>query len=190
MDFIVDKVANYCICNEYIVASQKDWLKYGVEKRLSTLFVLIPFTILALWFLTPLAALSFFSGFFLLKRFTNGYHAKSLCGCLFKSLLCECFFLTIIYHHLNIFSMIGLNFASIATVWFLAPYNHPNMHFTVEEVCTLRKRSRHTIVLLTCVIVFCTIAGVSEIAKGLTTGISMVAFLLCLAYITDWREHI
>lgn len=188
MEAIVEKLVSYCITNGYVDSSNEDWLRYGIEVRLVTLYVLIPFFILACFLVGPLCAIPFFASFFYLKRFTSGYHAKSPHGCLLISLLLEVFFLVIIYPMLNSVGILLFDFLCFVSIYFLAPYNHPGLHLTSEERNALVCASRRTTIILILGDLICTYGGLASIAKGIASGIAMAAFSLCLAYIADWRK--
>lgn len=189
MKFIVDTLVAFCVKNSLIDPEMKDWLRYGFEKRLSTFIVLIPFFILAVLLSAPSTALSFFVSFFSLKRCTNGFHANTIWGCLFASLLFEYLFLGVICPILNSHNAVWINIVCGIIVILLAPYNHPNIHLSKEESYILRRISRRTILLLILAVAICFLAEAVGIAKGLTAGIAMAAFLLCLAYISEWRNQ-
>ncbi len=189
MSFIVDTIVCFCIKNGFVEAKKIEWLRYGIEKRLSTFLVLVPFLILAASLSKPLVAISFFIGFFSLKRYTNGFHAKTFCGCLCASLLLECFFLCFLYPSLNLASIIWINIVGRIAITVLAPYNHPNIHLTEEEIIALKEKSCSTISYLNIAVATCAVTNLLNIAKGLTVGIAMATFLLCLAYMPKRRNH-
>jgi len=185
---IVDKLVSHCLINHFIEAEQEAWLRYALERRIYTFVILIPLYILAVYLSSPIVAVSFLGSFLFLKRYTNGYHAKTPRGCLVESLLVECLFLIIGYSRLNGLWIIVVAVSSSIVIFLLAPFNHPNMHLTEDEIVGLRKLSRQATCILCCGIFACFLAGFAEIAKGLTTGIAMAAFLICLAYITERRK--
>lgn len=133
MEAIVEKLVSYCITNGYVDSSNEDWLRYGIEVRLVTLYVLIPLFVLACFLSGLQCAIPFFASFFFLKRFTGGYHAKTPHGCLLVSLLLEVFFLTVIHPRLNSVGILLIDLFCFISIFLLAPYNHPGLHLTTEE---------------------------------------------------------
>lgn len=188
MEAIVEKLVSYCITNGYVDSNNEDWLRYGIEVRLVTMYVLIPFFVLACFLVGPLCAIPFFASFFFLKRFTGGYHAKSPHGCLFISLLLEVVFLAIIHPRLNSVGILLIDFLCFISIFLLAPYNHPGLHLTTKERNALVCASRRTAIILILGNLLCMYGGLTSISKGIASGIAMAAFSLCLAYIIDWRK--
>lgn len=188
MEAIVEKLVSYCITNGYVDSSNEDWLRYGIEVRLVTLYVLIPLFVLACFLSGLQCAMPFFASFFFLKRFTGGYHAKTPHGCLLVSLLLEVFFLTVIHPRLNSVGILLIDLFCFISIFLLAPYNHPGLHLTTEERNALVRASRRTVIILILGNILCMYGELTSIAKGVASGIAMAAFSLCLAYIIDWRK--
>lgn len=188
MSCIIDKFISQCIKNEIITPDQVAWLRYGLELRLSTFLVLVPFLALA-WYLVGFStAVLFFVCFFYLKRFTGGYHANSKYKCLIISILLELIFLLGLFPKLNYLMDILVNVLSIWTVFIFAPYNHPNIHLTYSERIALQLGARRTVFLLVVGSIMLSQIGCQKLANGATAGTAMASFLLCLAYIIDWRK--
>lgn len=188
MAVLVEKIVSYCIRNDVISASDEIWFRYGIEKRMSTLLGMIPITILAVYLSSFPAAVSFLTSFFLLRRRTSGYHAKTPVGCLCTSILLESLFFLGLYPRLNAVLMTICGGLSVVVIFFLAPYNHPNMHFTNNELLALRFRGRIVTLMLLSVATACWNVQLLAIARGLMIGITMAAFSLCLVYFIDWRK--
>lgn len=122
------------------------------------------------------------------RKKTGGIHAKTVSVCVFTSLLLEIAFLAGLYPHLSMPILFGVNLVSTLLIFLFAPYNHPNMWLSAVEIKELRNRSRKTVIYEQCCIVVSWLMGYFSIARGLTTGVAMAAFLLSLAYINDWRK--
>ena len=185
----LDTLSRQCIHCGIITEDQLPWFVYGIEKRLSTVFTSIPFLLLAILLATPYCAISMFISFFLLRRRTSGYHANSAGACILISLLLETFFLKLLYPLLNLTVILVFLVLCIPLVFKLAPYRHPNMQLTDEEISACRYSSRITIFILTIGTVITYAIGLQEISRGLTIGIAMSTVLLCIAYILEWRKH-
>lgn len=189
MDLLVRKLVAYCISNHYVDSSKEEWLRYGFETRLSTLLVLIPFVVLACILTNLPCAISFFISFFYLKRFTSGYHADSPYVCLIASLLIELLFLCVLCPLLDYYRLILVDAFCVFGIFIMAPYNHPNIHLTAEELAALQHASRRSVLLLSIVSFLCLNLGFYNVAVGTTTGMSMAVSLLSLAYILDRRNN-
>lgn len=188
LNFLIDKIVNYCLCADIVSTDNVPWLRYGIEQRISTLFILIPFFLFSLVFTDFWGASAFLVAFYLLKKKTGGIHAKTVSVCVFTSLLLEIAFLAGLYPHLSMPILFGVNLVSTLLIFLFAPYNHPNMWLSDVEIRELRNRSRKTVIYEQCCIVVSWLMGYFSIARGLTTGVAMAAFLLSLAYINDWRK--
>lgn len=190
---LIGIITNYCIKNDLIQPEQVSWFQYGLEKKIVTLFVGIPFLVIALVISSWLCAISFFATYFFVRKYADGYHAKTIWGCLAFSLALEFVFIGILPRILNVPLRVLLLSICFPAVWTLAPYNHPNMHFSVAEIKYCRKRVHIRICLVTVFAAVFSLTELSEIANGCTIGIAMATALLCLGYImnrrnTQWRK--
>lgn len=82
---------------------------------------------------------------------------------------------------MNIFILL----VSLIVVYKWAPYNHPAMQLSKAEILACRKSARIRIVCLTVLGLICNALNYSMLAEGITLGIALAAFLLCLAYIMN-----
>lgn len=122
MEWLVDGIARYCVKEGILTSQDISWFKYGLEKRISTILVGIPFLIIAFMLSDFLCAISFFITYFFVRKYLGGYHAKTVWGCVAFSLSIELIFLGVLKHILNlpvIFAIIGI---SIIATLKLAPY--------------------------------------------------------------------
>lgn len=186
--YLVDKIVDYCTHADIVSTDDVPWLRYGIEQRISTFFILVPFFLIALFLTDFWGASAFLVAFYLLKKKTGGIHAKTVSVCVFTSLLMEIAFLAGLYPHLSTPILFGVNLVSTLLIFLFAPYNHPNMGLSDIEIIGLRNSSRKTAFFEQCCIVISWLMGYSSITRGLTTGVAMAAFLLGLAYINDWRK--
>lgn len=185
MSSLIDRLANYCLANGVVTEEDVPWFKYGLEKRASTLVVALPFFVLSVILSNIYTALAFYFCFYILRSRINGYHAKTLTACCLLSLLYVALFLGLVYPVLN--QMAAYFFAAIGTVliYFLAPFNHPNMNLSQKEIKVSRTSSRIRSGCMLCITIIAGGVGAIRIAKGISLGIAMAAYLLCLAYILN-----
>lgn len=188
MQRIVYKIIEYCVNQEIISSKDIPWFQYNLEKAISTILVGIPFFIIGFAISSIPCAISFFITYFYVRKYIGGYHAKTVQGCVAFSLLTELVFLGVLPHLLNTPVSLGVLGISIFTVLKLAPYNHPNMHLSPEEILICKKSARIRIYVATLVNVIAYLAEARDIAEGCTASIAMAAALLCLGYIHDWRN--
>lgn len=88
----IDSLVDACIYKGYITQDQAPWLRYGIEKRITTFLISIPMLIIGSLISSPVMAASFFVSFYLLRTRTNGIHAKSFGGCFVLSIFAVVFF--------------------------------------------------------------------------------------------------
>lgn len=187
MPKLVDSAIQYCVSSDYITQEDIPWFRYCLEKRISTIIVGVPFFVLALIMSNFLCAISFFVTYFFIKKYMGGYHAQTMWGCLGFSLLMELLFLGFLPHLLNATLFFVLWALCTLLILKLAPYNHPNLHLTVEELAGCQKKVRLRLCFVVMVAIISHLVGIREIANGCTIGIAMATALLCLAYINNWR---
>ena len=189
MNCLLEWFTNYCISNALISIDNEAWFRYGLEKRLCTLVVLIPFTIIAVYLSGFWTAISYIFSFFYLRSQTNGYHAKTHWGCFAGSLLLELFFLMVIEPMLNTIWVLVLVSIAALVVFLFAPYNHPMMNLDDQEYAACKKAARTRCILLAISCYVCVFFGLCEIAEGISLGCVMTSTLLVLAKIMERRSH-
>ena len=183
------RLAKRCVQYGIVEEDQLPWFIYGVEKRLSTAFISVPFLLLALILTTPGCTISMYLSFYLLRRRASGYHANNACLCLCISLLLEIIFLILIYPLLRKIHIILFLGSCIPLIFKFAPYRDPNMKFTTDEISACQSSARITVCILTITVVVTYTVGLHEVSKGLTIGITMATVLLCTAHILERRKN-
>lgn len=178
----VDMFVRICIEKGYVSQERAEWLQYALEKRIVTLFCFVPLLSLGLLMAKPATVAGFFMAFCLLRTQTNGFHAKSVGGCLICSIIGEVLFLKILPLVWN--NTIRCVFLGVSCflIWLLAPYNHPSMDLSSEEIiaCAKSAKLRLCALLLT--------LGTSYwlqqhcFVLGITLGIIMAALTLAVPY--------
>lgn len=185
---LVDRIVQYCLANDYISEKEEPLLRYCVEKKASTFIVLLPLIILGITIQDYRTGLSFLFAFFVLRERTNGFHLQSLGACFVASILLEILILSVVLPMLPDYLLVLLSFLGAITIWNLAPYNHPDMCLSNKEVKACRRSSRTRLLgLMVTALVLWRCNGL-EILRGMMMGISLVAVLLSLAYIIEWRN--
>ncbi len=168
--------------------NEKAWLKYGIEKRITTLTVFVPAYALAIILAGFWCATAFFAAFYFIRSRANGYHAKTPAACFVQSLLLETAFLLGSRWIVSEVSVVLIYGIGAAVILLLAPFNHPNMNYSVEEIRALKSSLIYRMLIATGVFAVAYLARWFDFTKGLSAGIAMAALLLCLAYILEWRS--
>ena len=188
MHFLVDKLTNYCIRRNIIDENTRIWFEYGIEKRLSTIIVAIPFFLLALLLTNVSTAVAFYISFYWLRSRINGFHAKTVGQCFVVSLLAEFVYCCVLYNILFHWDMLIYITISFIIIFVYAPYNHPHMSLSSTDISLCRKHSRIRIICLSVVTIICLTSGCLDIAKGIVLGSSMAALMLIIPYIFHERS--
>lgn len=68
MEALAFRITGFCIRNHLAEQEDEPWLRYGIEKRISTFINIIPFIILAVYLTNLPAALSFLFAFRALRK--------------------------------------------------------------------------------------------------------------------------
>lgn len=184
----ISKLSAICIKKKLIEPEDVPWFEYGVETRIATAISMIPFTLLAVRLSDIPTALAFLAIFKFLRARTSGYHANSVLGCISVSLILEFLFLGVFLQQLNLVIFYISNGVSLTLIFLLAPFIHPNMNLSEEEILALRYSARRRVMLTILLVLACNFLNFAAVAKGLTTGTAMAAFMLCLAYFFEWRK--
>lgn len=178
----IDTLVGICIQKGYVSQDEAPWLRYALERRIASLTAFGVLLIIGLFITTPATLFAFLITFCSLRSRTNGYHAKSVGGCLFYSILGEVFYLRILPDVWNdVFAFIALA-ASIILIWFFAPYNHPNMDLSPEEVIACAKSAKWRLSTLIFALSVLYALQQYQLALGILLGIVMTASTLVMAY--------
>lgn len=179
---LIDSFVEMCIQKEYVSQDEAQWLRYALEKRITSTIVFVPLIIIGLLIAEPASLLTFLITFFLLRTRTNGFHARSIGRCLLYSILGEVFFLRVlpmVWNDMVAFVALTMSFILI---WTLAPYNHPNMDLSSEEVAACAKSAKERLSMLCLALVVLYVWKQYQIALGILWGIVMTASTLVMAY--------
>lgn len=179
----VDTFINICIDNGYITQEHAPWLRYGIEKRITTLLVTIPMLIVGCLLSSAAMTLSFYFSFCFLRSRTNGFHAKSFGGCLIFSLLTEAFALGVLSRVWDETIASILLIASTISIYALAPYNHPNMDLSQDELVECAQSAKRRLFTLILFMVVLYMLRFHQMATGILSGIVVVAVTLIFAYV-------
>lgn len=189
MHGLLDRFINYCINNQLVSRDNEAWLRYCLEKRISTLIVFVPFAVIAVLISGFWTAFPFITSFFYLRSQTNGYHATTHWGCFIGSLLLELLFVMFIEPRLDAIWIFALGSISAMVVFALAPYNHPMMNLDAQEYSACKKAARIRCIQLALSCFCCVLCGFHKTANGITLGCTMTSTLLVFAKITERRNH-
>lgn len=186
---MIDAVVSMCIQREYVSKDNAPWLRYALEKKIVSLMAFVPLVIIGSVITNPATAFTFIITFCVLRIRTNGYHAKSASRCISYSILAEVFFLKVLPMVLNNFIAFVALTVSIVVIVFFAPYNHPDMNLSSEEVTTCAKSAkwRLSMLILALAVLYC--MQQRQLADGILLGIVMTASTLVIARVLSSKKR-
>lgn len=187
MERMIDRFVEICIEKQIIDSEASEWFKYGVERRIVTAFVGIPFLLLAMLLTDIWGAIGFMGSFFLLRSKINGYHAKTPVQCMIASMFLEFVFLIVVYPNIGTLSILLIMAVSLITIFFLAPYNDSSIHLDRKEIILFKKSARIRIIILFVLTSAAIALNMDSAAKGISSGSAMAVLLLCSAYVLGRR---
>ena len=180
---LVNIIIRYLSEKKIIEDEDLEWVRYGLEKRLSGGITSTIFLILAIKLSNIYVAFAYLGSFYFLRARINGYHAKTFIGCLFVSIFLEVTMLKTILPLLNRNLVIALNIVSFSIILAWAPFNDPNLHLSSRELQGCKRSARiRVLILLTFEIVFFVLHK-QQLINGITLGNTMAAFLMAIAII-------
>ena len=180
---LLDTLSEFCIRHEIVQKKDLPMLRYCIEKRFYTIINLFPLFFIGIMLANLTSTVPFLISFSYLRSMTNGLHAKKPGICFLYSLLIEFVLFKYIIPLISFAYVIIFLIASILVVFSLAPFNHPCMSLTPDEVEACRVASRHRLLHLLFVLFSSTVLSWTGISIGLCLGIALASVLLCLAYI-------
>lgn len=187
MNHLINSIIHYSIQNKIVTPEKEAWFRFGLEKRLSTLIVFVPCAFLGIHLSGFWTAFFFLFSFNFTRSKVNGYHAKSVGRCLFGSIMLEYILLTIVSPQLSELHIYIVMVVSTVIVYIGAPFKHPNVGLTQKEYIACKKIARKRMLLLSVLSLFFCQFGLLNCAQGVASGSAMTSFLLCIAYISEWR---
>ncbi len=181
MDMIA-RITEYCVRKDIISSNDAEWFSYALVQR-SEKLITICFLFPLGWLLSSFStSLAFYLSFFLLRTRANGYHAKTSAGCLLFSVCSECVLFLLILPYLKSATSLWILALSTITIFWLAPYNHPNLHMTKEELAASRHMARLTVLILDMALILSLSTKFYAFASGIVLGLGFTAFLLIVAH--------
>lgn len=185
---MIDAVVSMCIHRGYVSKDSAPWLRYALEKKIVSLMAFVPLVIIGCVFTKLATAFAFITTFCVLRTRTNGYHAKSVSRCISYSILTEVFFLKILpMVWNNSIAFVALTVSTVI-IMFFAPYNHPDMNLSSEEVTACAKSAKWRLSMLIFSLCVLHVWKQDQLTLGINLGIVLTAATLIIAYCTQKTE--
>lgn len=178
-----NSIARYCYRKGLIEAHQIPWLCYSIERRGSSMILFPPLLLIGSAISEMDVVISFYFSFCFLRKVTSGLHASSITKCFLASVALEFLFLGVLQHAVHTSTLLLLAAISVFLIFWLAPFRHPNMSFSDEEILACRVSARVRSVLVSGAAMLAWCCGYQSIMVGIFLGIVATASLLAIAQI-------
>lgn len=179
----IEIIVEFCIRQGYVTKEKAPWLHYALEKRVTSVLIFIPLCIIGLLITSAITFFSFCFTFYLLRSVCNGWHAKTISRCLICSIIAEIVFLVVLPNLCGSITSDICLAISIASIWWLAPYNHPDMNLSEAEISVCKKCVKKRLIFLAFSLVVARIFQLTDCCDGIQLGVFMTAITLILGYI-------
>lgn len=174
------------LCDNHIIKEEnKEIIVYGIDALLSTLINVVIVVGLGLILKLFLPTVVFLISFAVLRVFAGGYHAKTRIGCTASFLTIYLAGMTLQQYTPDIFVKpvtIGLAAISFASVFILAPVEHPNRPYQGNDYQVFKRMSRIIVILQTLLVIAGTFfMGYENLAYCISLAMLGVTIILALA---------
>jgi accessory gene regulator B len=153
MNLIATHLAKRFLKRELIAEEFLEWCIYGIEKRLSMFTTWTLLILLGSYCFGFRRTISFAVCFVTLRKYSNGYHAKTYIHCLLLSLILQSVSMILIKALPTKFFGFVWIFSDFVILK-IAPVNNNQLHLTQSELSALKERIPYVLffVNLTCII--------------------------------------
>ena len=180
---IIDTISEFCIRHDIIKVEDLPMFRYCIERRIVSSILICALFFLGIQWTSVATTVSFLAAFSYLRSMTNGFHTANPGICFVLSTLIELLLFKYVIPKINLLIVTVTISLSIIAVLSLAPFNHPNMDLSSEEIKACHTESIKRLVILLFYLLVSAVLSWTDIFIGLFLGIALVSVLLCLAYI-------
>lgn len=99
-----------------------------------------------------------------------------------SSITSECVLFLLILPNLRAIALLWVLASSTITIFLFAPYDHPNLHMTKEELAASKHMAMLTVLILDMALILSLSMQFYAFANGLALGLGFTAFLLIMEY--------
>lgn len=187
-EVLVDKIVDNLIKNNSIDAADMDAYKFGVEATMLKALHYTSYLVIALCMDKLLEFAIIFAVFYIFRRNTGGFHAKTRIGCYLFS--CAVIFLSLLATKLS-FTWWGMTVVSVLNLillLILSPIQHINRRLDAEDITYFRRRLK--IISLAFIIIYAVTSGLGGwyLVKLYTIGFTMVTILTVLGKLESLKQ--
>lgn len=187
-EILVDKVIENLMENNSIDAADVEVYKFGVEATLLKALHYTSYLVIALYMNKLLEFAVIFAVFYIFRRNTGGFHAKTRIGCYLFS--CAVIFLSLFATKLNFgwWGMTTVALLDLIVLLVLSPVQHSNRKLDTEDIVCFRRRLK--IISLVFVIIYAvtTKMGGMYLIELYTIGLTMVTLLTIMGKLQSIKQ--
>lgn len=187
-ELLIERIVNSLLENEFIENSELDAYRYGIEiVYLKSIHYGSYFIIACLMKKIP-EFMVVFSVFYLLRRDTGGFHAKTRLGCYLFSCITVWIFLLCTNLQIAKSLMLAITGLAICLFFILGTVETKNRKLDEEDLCRLHHRLIKSTNILMLLYIVCGILGYWDLMKLYTLGVAMNMFLFLLGKIQSMAQ--
>lgn len=143
-------LSKQCVYHDIIEKDLFDWCVYSIEKRITSFLSRLLLLLVGFLFFGVIQSITFVICFFLIRKYTNGYHASTYWGCLLLSIFIEIICLTFAQFLPYQIAIITVCLSDVLII-IRAPSNNMKIHFDTAETMALKAKIRKCLLLMNCI---------------------------------------
>lgn len=143
-------LSKQCVYHDIIEKDLFDWCVYSMEKRITSFLSKLLLLLVGFLLFGAIQSITFTICFFLLRKYTNGYHASTYLGCLLLSIFVEIICLILAQLLPYQIAIITVCLSDILII-VRAPNNNTKIHFDAAEIIALKAKIRKCLLLMNCI---------------------------------------
>lgn len=179
-EVLVNKIVDYLIKNNSINAADMDAYRFGVEATMLKALHYTSYLVIALCMDKLLEFAIIFAVFYIFRRNTGGFHARTRIGCYLFS--CAVIFLSLLATELSFvwWGMTAVSVIDLIVLLILSPVQHINRKLDAEDIVCFRRRLK--IISLAFIIIYAITSSLGGLylIELYTIGATMVTLLTVL----------
>lgn len=187
-EVLVDKIIENLIENNSIDVTDAEVYKFGVETTILKALHYTSYFVIALCMNKLLEFTIIFAVFYIFRRNTGGFHAKTRIGCYLFS--CTVIFLSLFAIELSFgwWTMTAVSVLDLIALLILSPAQHSNRKLDAEDIACFRRRLK--IISLVFLIIYAVTTGMGGMyfVELYTIGLTMVTLLTILGKIQSIKQ--
>lgn len=189
MKYLISILVDISVQRNIIPPSDGPWLQYCLEKWISTILGMGLLLTVGLLLYPPIPTLIFIVSFLFLRQRTNGFHMKTMLGCIAVSLVLELGMMGLVYPVLTLPGAATVLVISASLAFALSPFRHPDVPMTDREFYANDIGSKVRLLILIALAGISIWANWLDCLYGITLGVALDTASLVLAYLLKYFKE-